>query len=51
MKWKTFFQIILLIVVAALAFYIVCPKYHFISHNEGVAKGNIITGEVQLNVW
>lgn len=47
MKWKTFLQIILLIIFAAVVFYIVYPKWYFSTYS----KGNKITGRVEDLRW
>ena len=44
MKWKLFLQIVLLLLIAGVIFYIVCPKYHFSETGRG--RGNKITGEI-----
>ena len=42
-KWS------LILVVAGMVFYVVCPKYHFMENDIGlvVCRGNKITGEVE----
>lgn len=45
MKWKTFFQIVLLLLIAGVIFYFVHPKYYF-KTNGGLLRGNKITGKV-----
>ena len=44
MKWKLFFQIVALIIIAAVAFYIVYPKYETGGY-RGANTYNKITGE------
>ena len=47
MKWKKFGQIVLLLIIAGVIFYLVCPKYHFFRWSLGRGyKGNRITGRV-----
>jgi len=46
MKWKTFFQIAVLLLIAGTIFYFVYPKYQFLM--KGVIRGNKITGEVMM---
>ncbi len=43
------YQAILLLVVAAIFFYLVCPKYEFYQSKEGVViyRFNKITGTIQ----
>ena len=43
MKWKLFFQIVALIIIAAVAFYIVYPKYD--TGSTGSYIYNQITGK------
>ncbi|HEA47428.1 MAG TPA: hypothetical protein ENH97_03355 [bacterium] len=54
MKWKTFFQIILLIAFAAIVFYIVYPKYsggyNRITGNRKV-KRKPVTGRTLEEIW
>jgi hypothetical protein len=45
MKWKTFFQIMLLVIFVVIAYYFVCPKYQFV---DPYTKGNAVTGRLQL---
>ena len=45
MKGRTFIQIVLLLIITAIIFYIVCPKYYFFV-KEGVFRGNKITGKI-----
>lgn len=45
MKWKTFFQIILLIIFAAVVFYIVFPKFYF--HPTAPIRANKMTGKME----
>ena len=49
MKWNNFLKIVLLIIISAMVLYIICPKYYFYysQGEEGVLRGNIITGELQ----
>ncbi len=42
MKWKTFWQIVLLMIIAGAIIYIISPKYYF----KTPIKGNKITGKV-----
>lgn len=50
MKWKTFWQIVLLMIIAGALSYLVLPKYHFSSTGyKGVGKFNKVTGEFM--VW
>ena len=46
MKWKTFFQIMLLMIFGAILFYIVFPKYH----SDGVWRHNKITGKSNVHI-
>ena len=46
MKWKTFFQIVLLIFIAGAITYIVFPKYYFSLYGKIFIKSNKITGKV-----
>jgi hypothetical protein len=53
MKWLTFFQVIALIMISSVSFYIVYPKYEF--HYKVNADGelclynaNKITGDMQV---
>jgi hypothetical protein len=46
MKWKTFFQIILLIIFAAVVFYILFPKFYFYPTRSSL-RANKITGKVE----
>lgn len=53
MKWKTFFQIVLLIIVVAAIFYGVYPKYRF-GRIEPTYRTNNITGQIDYrlkNQW
>jgi len=45
MKWKMFFQIVLLMIIGAIIFYIVCPKYAFHPVTPRY-KINEVTGKV-----
>ena len=45
MKWKTFSQIVLLMIIGAIIFYIVCPKYAFHPVTARF-KINEVTGKV-----
>ncbi|MBU0569040.1 flagellar basal body-associated FliL family protein [bacterium] len=47
MKWKTFLQIVLLMIVAAVIFYVVYPKYYW---KTTLVRGNKITGRVECFV-
>lgn len=50
MKWKIFFQITLLIIITAIALYIVYPKYYFETakgDRVGMMRANKITGKVE----
>ena len=49
MKWKTFGQIVLLLVIAGVIFYIVIPKYTFFRPNYGgyIIKTNKFTGSIE----
>lgn len=56
MKWKTFFQIVLLMIVAGVIFYIVYPKYEFFHKPDDARKDltnyyrcNKITGTQQVS--
>jgi len=35
MKWKTFFQIVLLLIITGIIFYILYPKYEFFRIDKG----------------
>ena len=48
MKWKTFFQVTILIVITAAIFYVVCPKYYFYAKEGSGIRANHITGKVEL---
>lgn len=53
MKWKTFFQVVLLIIIAAAVFYTVYPKYRF-GRIEPTYRTNNISGEIEFwlkNRW
>ena len=45
MKWKTFFQIVLLIIIVGAIIYLVSPKYYFNEMTGLISKGNKITGD------
>ncbi|MBA7620796.1 hypothetical protein ES703_28151 [subsurface metagenome] len=47
MKWRTFFQIILLIIFAAVVFYIAFPKFYFYP-TAPTLRANKITGKIEL---
>ena len=49
MEWKTFFKILLLMIIGAILFYLVYPKYYFTTSDSIIVmKGNKITGQVSL---
>ncbi len=45
MKWKTFWQIVLLMIIAGAIVYIASPKYYF-GLRDTVVRCNKITGKV-----
>ncbi len=54
MKWKTFWQVTILILITGIVCYIICPKYYFFHHpndsNKNVTnyyRCNTITGKIQ----
>jgi hypothetical protein len=47
----SFIKWVVLIIVAALAFYIVCPKYNFIREGDKLFRANTISGKVELWRW
>lgn len=51
MKWRLFFQIVILLLIAGIIFYFVCPKYYFFIREGvgGIRRGNKITGEVMVH--
>ncbi len=53
MKWKTFFQIVLILLILAGLFYIVCPKYgvYSILQGGGLQRYNKMTGKVEVFVF
>lgn len=50
MKWKTFFQIILLIAFAAIVFYCVYPKYSG-RYNRITGNRKPVTGRTAEEIW
>ena len=49
MKWKTFLQIVLLLLIAGGIFYCIYPKYYFKqSTGIGVWRSNKTTGQVEV---
>jgi len=58
MKWNTFWQIALLLIIAGIIFYIVLPKYYFFHIPDDKAKDetnffrcNTITGGVEITSY
>ena len=47
MKWKTFYQIICLLVIAGIVFYIFVPKYKYKIEYLRAWRVNIYTGAVE----
>ena len=45
MKWKTVWQVVLLMIIAGAISYLISPKYYFHKREGTVSKGNKITGD------
>ncbi len=46
MKWKTFWQVVLLMIIAGAIIYSISPRYHFSDYNGIFIKADKITGKV-----
>ncbi|MBN2483706.1 MAG: hypothetical protein JXD21_05860 [Candidatus Omnitrophica bacterium] len=47
MKWETFLQIALLILLVAILTYLIYPKYDFHAPKENeIVRANVITGRI-----
>jgi len=47
MKWETFIQVVILILLVSLMVYLVYPKYDFHAPKENeIVRANVITGRI-----
>lgn len=47
MKWKTFWQIILLMIIARAIIYSISPKYYYGRYEPTLYRANRVTGKVE----